>query len=131
MTVRRPLLLAVDGLASYVNAFRQAFRSPLPRRSAHGRPRLISWPDIAIVQVVKQRAAGKLTVDRRVVQGARELIAQLIQITQGRGMINTAYIERLNATFRQRLSCLARRTRHLAQQAETLAAGMFVVGCFL
>ncbi len=57
------------------------------------------------------------------------MITQLIQTTQGRGMINTAYIERLNATFRQRLSCLARRTRHLAQQAETLVAGMYVVGC--
>ncbi len=130
VALARPLLLAVDGLASYVDAFRKAFRSPLPRRGPHGRPQLLSWPDIAIVQVVKQRAAGKLTIDRRIVQGAREMITQLIDATQGRGMINTAYIERLNATFRQRLSCLARRTRHLAQQAETLAAGMFVVGCF-
>jgi len=38
--------------------------------------------------------------------------------------------ERLNATFRQRLAWLARRTRHLAQQGETLSAGMFTVGCF-
>ncbi len=28
----RPLLLAVDGLASYVIAFQRAFRSPLPRQ---------------------------------------------------------------------------------------------------
>ena len=45
-------------------------------------------------------------------------------------MINTAYIERLNATFRQRLAWLTRRTRNLAQQTETLLAGMFVLGCF-
>lgn len=45
-------------------------------------------------------------------------------------MINTAYIERLNATFRSHLPWLTRRTRTLAQQAETLQAGMYVVGCF-
>ena len=58
------------------------------------------------------------------------MVAQLICRTQGGGVINTAFIERLNATFRQRSSCLTRRTRHLAQQAETLAIGMFVVGFF-
>ena len=40
------------------------------------------------------------------------------------------FIERLNATFRQRVSALTRRTRNLAQQAETLIAGMYLVGCF-
>jgi hypothetical protein len=53
-----------------------------------------------------------------------------LEKTQGGGVINTAYIERLNATFRQRLAWLARRTRHLAQQGATLMAGMFTVGCF-
>ena len=48
----------------------------------------------------------------------------------GGGTINTAYIERLNATFRQRLAWLTRRTRCLAQQTATLAAGMYIVGCF-
>jgi hypothetical protein len=44
--------------------------------------------------------------------------------------VNTAFIERLNATFRQRISPLTRRTRNLAQQAETLVAGTYTVGCF-
>jgi len=56
----RPLLLAMDGLSSYVGAFRRSFRSPLPRRGEGGRSRLISWTDIAMVQVVKHRSAGKL-----------------------------------------------------------------------
>ena len=47
----------------------------------------------------------------------------------GAGVINTAYIERLNATFRQRMAWLARRTRSLAQHSETLRVGMFIVGC--
>jgi hypothetical protein len=35
-------------------------------------------------------------------------------------VINTAYIERLNATFRQRLDNLTRHTRRLARHVETL-----------
>jgi transposase-like protein len=131
MALCRPLLLAVDGLASYVSAFRNAFRSKLPRPQAEtGRCRLVSWPDIAIVQVVKQRVEGVLHVDRRIIQGAEGMVAHLIQTTQGKGVINTAFIERINATFRQRINSLTRRTRTLAQRAETLVAGMYLVGCF-
>jgi transposase-like protein len=131
MALCRPLLLAVDGLASYVSAFRNAFRSKVPRwEGATGRCKMVSWPDIAIVQVVKQRVEGVLNVERRIVQGAKNIIARLIITTQGIGVINTAFIERLNATFRQRINSLTRRTRTLAQRAETLTAGMYIVGCF-
>jgi hypothetical protein len=44
-------------------------------------------------------------------------------------VINAAYIERLNATFRQRLDNLTRHTRRLARHAETLTAGMYILGC--
>lgn len=125
----RELLIAVDGLASYVKAFRRAFRAPLPRKGKTGRSRLVSWPNIAIVQVVKQRKEKVLTIERRIVQGCEMMIDRLLHSTQNGGVINTAYIERLNATFRQRLTWLARRTRNLAQQSETLMAGMFIVGC--
>jgi transposase-like protein len=131
MALCRPLLLAVDGLASYVSAFRDAFRSKFPRPAGEtGRCKMVSWPDIYIVQVVKQRVEGILNVERRIVQGAKGMVESLIQKTQGKGVINTAFIERLNATFRQRISPLARRSRNLAQQAETLLAGMYLVGCF-
>ena len=126
----RDLLLAVDGLPGYVKAFRRAFRTPFREKGKKGRPRLISWPNIAIVQVVKQRKAGRLTIERRIVQGCAQMIKRLLTVTQNGGTINTAYIERLNATIRQRLAWLARRTRNLAQQTDTLVAGMFIVGCF-
>jgi transposase-like protein len=129
MALCRELLLAVDGLASYVKAFQRAFCTPFRAKESRGRPRLIAWPNIAIVQVVKQRKEKVLTIDRRIVQGCEKMIERLLNTTQNGGVINTAYIERLNATFRQRLSWLARRTRHLAQQSETLMAGMFIVGC--
>ncbi len=131
MALCRPLLLAVDGLASYVSAFRKAFRSKLPRQEGElGRCRMVSWQGILIVQVVKQRIEGVLNVDRRIVQGAKDRVERLIAKTQTKGVINTAFIERLNATFRQRINSLTRRTRTLAQRSETLAAGMFIVGCF-
>jgi hypothetical protein len=47
-----PLQIITDGLQHYVTAVRQAFRQrgPVPR----GRPRLVPWPDLALVQVTKQ-----------------------------------------------------------------------------
>jgi len=125
----RPLLLAVDGLPSYIRAFQRAFRSKVPRAGRTGRCCLYTWPQVAIVQVVKGRTGSQLTIHRRIVQGGLEMIDRLIRSTQGIGVINTAFIERLNATFRQRLACLARRTRALARQPQTLQAGMYVLGC--
>lgn len=125
----RPLLLAVDGLASYVSAFQCAFRSPVPRCGQPGRCHLRPWSQVAIVQVVKHRIDGHLSIVRRIVQGSAQQVAAWLQASQGGGQINTAFIERLNATFRQRLAWLVRRSRNLARQPETLQAGMFIVGC--
>jgi transposase-like protein len=125
----RPLLVAVDGLPSYVKAFQRAFRSKLPRHGQLGRCQWRRWSELMIVQVVKIRTPGNFNVRRRIVQGCAQQITQLIQASQGQGSINTAFIERLNATFRQRLNVLARRTRTLARQPQTLQTGMYVVGC--
>ncbi len=43
-------------------------------------------------------------------------------------MLNTAYIERLNATFRARLALLTRRTRALARRPALLHASLYLVG---
>jgi len=124
----RPFLLAVVGFAAYVKAFQQVFRSPY-KGGKGGRPRLYVWEEVAIVQVIKRRIQDTLTIERRIAQGCAELVERLIAATQNAGTINTAFIERLNATFRQRLACLVRRGRALARQVETLEAGMFLLGC--
>jgi hypothetical protein len=123
----RPLLLAVDGLSSYVQAFRDAFRSPLPT-GQRGRPQLVAWTTITIVQVVKHRTSNRLTIERRIVQGRPEAVCRLLRLSQAGGVINTAFIERLNATFRQRLACLTRRGRALARSPVSLQAAMFLLG---
>lgn len=130
MALCRPLLLAVDGLPGYVKAFGRSFRSKLPRWGQPGRCQWHAWSEVAIVQVIKRRLPSGLEVERRVAQGDPQQVEKLIATTQnGVGVINTAFIERLNATFRSRLSWLGRRTRHLAQQTATLTVGMYVTGC--
>jgi len=128
IALERPLLLAVDGWKSYVRAFQQAFRMAL-YNGQRGRPRLQAWPQLLITQVVKHRQGRILTIERRIVQGTQALLTRLLTCSQQGGVINTAYIERLNATFRQRLNCLARRTRTLARTTQTVNAAMFLLGC--
>ena len=108
-------------------AFQQAFRTSL-RTGKRGRPRLIAWQGIHIVQVVKQRTPKPFTVIRRIVQGNEAMLHTLLQRSNGGTVINTAYIERLNATFRQRISSLTRRSRQAASQQATLHASMYLVG---
>lgn len=124
----RPLLFCVDGCAAYVRAIQSVFREPLHTGQV-GRPRLRPWDQIAIAQVIKQYANKRVVgVKRRVVQGTQTSIQALLRHTQGGGTINTAYIERLNATFRARIAALARRSRALACQTTTLHAAMYLVG---
>lgn len=130
MALCRPLLLAVDGLPGYVKAFGRSFRNKMPRFGRPGRCQWHTWSEVAIVQVIKRRLPDGLEIERRIAQGDPQQVDGLIAATQnGSGVINTAFIERLNATFRSRLSWLSRRTRHLAQQTTTLMAGMYVTGC--
>jgi transposase-like protein len=125
----RPMVWAVDGLATYVKAIQRAFRTPL-RNGKPGAPRKIPWPDINIVQVIKRRVNGTLSIERRIRQGQEPQVQAVIAASQGgAGGINTAFIERLNATFRQCFAALSRRTRHLARTAATLVHGMYLVGC--
>jgi len=111
-----------------VRAIRHVFREPI-RNGKRGRPPLRPWDGIYIAQVVKQYAHKHVVaVRRRIVQGTQAQIDTLLQHTQGGGLINTAYIERLNATFRSRITALIRRGRALARQTVTLHHAMYLVG---
>ena len=85
-----------------------------------------------VAQAVKRHAKRRVVgVIRRVVVGASEAVAARLRATQGgsqTAVINTAYVERLQATFRSRLAALVRRSRAPVRLKETLAAGMFLVG---
>src|SRR5499426_2146308 len=124
----RPLLLCTDGLCTYIRAIRETFRDPV-HTGTGGRPRRRPWRNICIAQVVKRYERRRVVAtDRRIIDGTPARVETLRRRSQGDGVINTAYIERLNATFRARLAPLARRCRALARQTLTLHEGMFVVG---
>jgi transposase-like protein len=123
------ILVCVDGLASYVTAFVRVFRHPV-RTGRSGRPRLEEEPGLLIGQVIKHQEKRRVVgVTRRIIRGTAEaILAVLLRTGTGTG-INTAYIERLNATFRGTMTPLVRRGRALARGEGTLTAGMFLVGC--
>lgn len=124
----RPMLICVDGLRSYVKAIQWVFRTPLPT-GKRGRPKLISWPDIHIGQVIKQYEGKRVVaVTHRMAQGTMDAALQLIHRSQGGSKLNTAFIERINATFRARLASLARKSRALLRNPETLEPLMFLMG---
>jgi hypothetical protein len=126
----RAVLLCTDGLASYPKQARRVFRAP--RRTGRvGRPRLVLPDGLLVAQAIKRYARRRLVeVERRVVRGTAEAVAVALAATQGSAtaVVNTAYVERLNATFRARLAPLARRTRAGVHRAATLEAGLWLVG---
>jgi transposase-like protein len=124
----RPLLFCTDGLVAYIRAIRETFRDPI-HTGKGGRPRLRPWRPLFIAQVVKRYERRRVVAtDRRMVDGAPTRVETLRCRSQGDGVINTAYMEQLHATFRERLAPLARRCRALARYTLTLHEGMFVVG---
>jgi transposase-like protein len=125
---RRPLLVCTDGLVSYIRAIRETFREPA-HTGQGGRPWLRPWRHVLIAQVVKRYARRRVVeTERRIVDGTPARVETLRRRSQGAGVINTAYIERLNATFRERLASLTRRGRALARRTLTLQHGMYLIG---
>jgi transposase-like protein len=123
-----PLVVAFDGFAAYPKAFLRAFRDPL-RTGQVGRPKLIVWEQLTLVQVVKHTTNGTLSVARFVLYGSCTLFKHILHASQGARVINTAYSERLNATFRAGFAPFVRRTRALARCPQTVQCGVFLVGC--
>ena len=127
----RPLLLCVDGLGAYVSTIKQVFRNPI-FTGKPGRPQLRLWQHLCIVQVIKQHAQKQprrvIGVVRRIVCGTSQQVETLIKQTQHTTTAHASYIERLNGTFRARISVLVRRGRGLARQLQTLERATYLMG---
>jgi len=124
------LLLCTDGLSSYPKQALKVFSEPL-LGGKPGRPRLLLPEGLMVAQAIKRHARRRVSgVLRRVVRGTEVAVGARLSSTQGSrdAVINTAYIERLQATFRSRLAALARRTRAAAHEQTSLEAGMWLVG---
>lgn len=125
----KPILWALDGWRAWRTAVLSVFRDPKPSGKP-GRIPLVVWDDLHIVQVVKQYAKGCVVgVQRRLAFGSWRAAEVLVQATQvGLGVFNTAFIERLNATFRTWISALTRRSRTPARTVAQIEASMFWCG---
>ncbi len=95
------ILLVTDGLSSYARQALKLFREPL-HTGRRGRPQLLLAEGLMIARVKKRYQRRQVVeVVREVVRGAEGAVHSRIQQTQRsvEALINTAYIERLNATF--------------------------------
>lgn len=126
----RRLLICTDGWAAYPNSIRRAFREKVKKMAGRGRACLMPWPDILIATVIKRTEKKRVVeINRRMTQGLFASADKLLQQSRGGTVLNTAFIERLNGTMRERLASLTRKCRHAAHRLGTLETGMYLIGC--
>jgi len=119
------ILVCVDGWPAYPHSIERAFRSKIKRTVGRGRCCLALWSDLIIGQVIKHQHKHRVVeVERRLRLGDPDKAEKLLQETAGYKVLNTAYIERLNGTMRERLAALTRKCRHAAHRIETLHQGI-------
>ncbi|GHO51383.1 hypothetical protein [Ktedonospora formicarum] len=124
------LLVCTDGFAAYPKSIVRAFREKVKTHVGRGRCRLETWPDLCIATVIKRTEKKRVVeITRKVTRGTQEKARELLLMSKGGTQLNTAFIERLNGTFRERLAFLTRKCRHGAARMETLEEGMYLVGC--
>lgn len=122
-------LWVTDGFGGWEQAIRKQLRTP-KYSGKPGRPKLLVWAELQMVQVVKRQQRRCLTgIERRLRIGNWSKAHQLVAKTQTNpGVFNTAYIERLNATFRTWMPTLTRRSRTPSRYRPHLEASMFWTG---
>jgi len=124
------VLVCVDGWAAYPKAIVRAFREKVKTTSGKGRCSLQSWPHLLIGQVIKkQRKHRTVEVKRTLLRGEKSAALACLHDSGGGKDINTSFIERFNATMRERLAALTRRCRHASQRLEAVQWGMYLIGC--
>src|SRR5207302_7743072 len=128
--VLRPLLVLTDGWAAYPNSIRRAFREKVKQTSGVGRACLQVWPELSIGTVIKRTEKKRVVeITRRMTHGLLAQAEKLLMQSQGGSVLNTAFIERLKGTFRERLASLTRKSRHAARRLAALDTGMYLIGC--
>src|SRR5213082_690868 len=126
----RPLLVLTDGWSAYPGSIRRAFREKVKRTAGVGRACLQVWPELHIGTVIKRTEKKRVVeITRRMASGLLSQAENLLMQSQGGSVLNTAFIERLNGTFRERLASLTRTSPHAARRLPALETGMYLIGC--
>src|SRR2546430_5965568 len=88
------------------------------------------WPELHIGTVIKRTEKKRVVeITRQMAHGLLEQAERLLHLSSGGSVLNTAFIERLNGTFRERLASLTRKSRHAASRMQALHTGMYLIGC--
>jgi IS1 family transposase len=113
---------------------------------------MIAWMGVAMMVSTRLWLAGTVSVTRdkgladalmHQVRRPAQTLGPLLVLTDGwaaysgsigrlwgKGTcLNTAFIERLNGTIRERLASLTRKCRHSASRLRALHTGIYVIGC--
>jgi len=123
------LLVCTDGWGAYPGSIRRAFRQKVKETVGRGRACLQVWPQLHIGTIIKHTAKHRLIqVTRHMAHGVLDQAHALLHLSQGGSMLNTAFIERFNATMRERLATLTRKCRHATQRIVALHTGMYLLG---
>jgi transposase-like protein/IS1 family transposase len=126
----RALLVCTDGWGAYPGSIRRAFRQKVKEVAGRGRACLRVWPQLCIATVIKRTQKKRVVeITRQMALGTLKHAQGLLAASQGGTVLNTAFIERLNGTLRERLASLARKCRHAARRLAALESGMWLVGC--
>src|SRR6266566_541272 len=126
----RALLVCTDGWNAYPGSIRRAIRSKIKETAGRGRACLRTWPQLCIAVVIKRTEKKRVVeITRKMVEGTLEQAQVLLSASHGGTVLNTAFIERLNGTIRQRLASLTRKCRHAARRLAALESGMWLLGC--
>ncbi len=126
----RTLLVCTDGWNPYPGSIRRAFREKVKRTVGRGRACLEVWPQLCIATVIKRTEKKRVVeITRQMVRGTLEQALSLLAASHGGTVLNTAFIERLNGTMRERLASLTRKCRHAARRLTALESGMWLLGC--
>lgn len=126
----RALLVCIDGWNAYPGSIRRAFREKVKETAGRGRACLRVWPQLCIGVVIKRTVNKRVVeVTRKLVQGTLDQAGTLLSASHGGTVLNTAFIERLNGTIRERLASLTRKCRHAARRLAALESGMWLLGC--
>ncbi|GHO61426.1 transposase [Ktedonobacter sp. SOSP1-52] len=125
----KALLVGTDGWAAYPGSIKRAFREKVKLAPGRGRACLHIWPDLHIGTVIKRTEKKHVVeVTRNMSHGSQTEAERLLHQSAGGSVLNTAFIERLNGTMRQRLATLTRKCRHSARRLRPLETGMYLIG---
>lgn len=126
-------LIVTDGFSAYIQATRKAFSTKVPRKGKPGRCRLSIQENICLAQVIKSYTKKGKRYTCHGVSRCLVAIGAFAQVSRAvtrnkTSVLNTSYIERLNATFRQRLAGLIRRGRCIWRKKERAQAAVYLLG---